>query len=529
LAGSRDLGFSHFVSLGNKADLDETDWAQHWAGEDNTQVICAYLEGIKRGVEFMRTAQTLTKLKPFIIIKAGRSVAGAKAATSHTGTLAGASQDSVFEAAFRQIGVIRAETLQELLGFASTFSSQPLPTNDAVAVVSNAGGPGIMAADAIERAGLRLARLSPETLQELRRALPKAASTLNPVDVLGDAQASRFGAAIDAVLRDPAVGSLVLILTPQATTESEGTAELLCDLSAKYGKPCVASFMGSDSVKNAVQVLSRNKLTNFVEPEDAVGAIKALVSHAVWRATPAQELEKLPGIDVNKARNVLTQVREAGHLATGGFEAREVLAAYGVPQPRSILAENADQAEQAARDFGFPSVLKVASPDILHKSKVGGVLLNLKGPQQVRDAFELIVHRAKTKCPDALLRGVQVLPMIKEVGRETIVGISRDPTFGPLIMFGLGGSFVEGIRDVTFRVAPIDRREAREMIEEIRFLNFLKRAPGVDLEAIEDVLLRVSQLAVDFPEIDELDINPLLVFPPGKGALSLDMRLSLIP
>ena len=528
MASGRGIGFSHFISLGNKCDLNETDFIEEWGHpSDESTVIAGYVEGISDGPHFMSIARQVTKKKPIILIKAGRTAAGKKAAASHTGSLTGS--DRAFDAAFKQAGVIRAGTLQELLGLVSSFAHQPLPQNDAVAVVTNAGGPGIMAADAIEGAGLYLAQLGPGTISRLHKALPSAASTANPVDVLGDADASRYAIAVDAVLGDPVVGSVVVILTPQAPTQSLETAKLVVELGRKHNKTCIASFMGGDLVLDAIDVLQDGGPTpNFSEPEHAVLAIKAMVSQAKWVSTPAQALESMSGTDSDGARRVLQRIRDEGRLATGGFEARDVLALYGIPMPPSVVATTSGEAAKAAATMGFPVVLKIASPDILHKSGVGGVKLNLKTPEQVHDSFELMMHRAARHRPDATLMGCQVLPMIKEGGREIIVGLSKDDQWGTMIMFGLGGVLVEGIGDVSFRATPIDRREAWEMVEEIRSFDFfLKR--GVDIEAIVDVLLRVSQLAADFPGITELDINPLVVREAGKGALCLDMRLALAP
>lgn len=345
------------------------------------------------------------------------------------------------------------------------FAKQSLPANSAVAVVTNAGGCGILAADALEKSNsLHLATFSPQVLRRLESTLPTAASKNNPVDVLGDALAVRYGEAVDATLSDEGVGSVLVILTPQAPTQPVETAKLLDTLSKKHGKPIFASFMGEASLVEAKAALLTRSIPNFDEPERAVVAMDAMVSYRNWLdAEPDEVDEKLDMIDTKLAQEVIARIRESGTLATGGFEARDVLKAFGIPMPPAMVVQTAEDAVKAAEEIGFPCVLKIASPKILHKSAVGGVALNLKTAEQVHDSFELMMIRAANKRPDAHLHGCQVLPMVKG-GREVIVGINRDKQFGPLIMFGLGGTMVEGMKDVTFRVAPLTKKDATDMI-----------------------------------------------------------------
>ncbi len=526
MALSRGVGFSRFYSIGNKADVNEIDLLREWADDPETRVIAAYLEGIADGPEFMRVAREVTRRKPIVCIKAGTTSAGSHAVSSHTGTLAGS--DQAYDAAFKQTGIVRAELVLDLLDFAQAFASQPLPDSPAVAVVTNAGGPGIMASDAIERAGLRLASLSANVQQDLRAVLPPAASVANPIDVLGDAPADRYAVAIEAALRDPQVGILMVVLTPQTATQIPETAQLLGELARKSTKPVVACFMGVGAVQPAVRILVEYGVPNFPVPERAVGALAALWRQQQWQRTPELEIEPITA-DRARVCAVLADLRRAGRATAGDAEARDILAAYGVPVPKSTVAATADDAVAAAEAMGYPVVMKIASPDILHKTDIGGVKLNLASAGEVRDAFDLITYRATRYMPEATIWGCQVQQMVKG-GREIIIGMSRDPQFGPLLMFGLGGVYVEALKDVTFRVAPIDRRDAREMIDEIRAVRLLRGVrgePASDLDAIVDTLVRVSQLVIDFPDIVELDINPLLVFPTGQGALGLDMRLAL--
>ncbi len=528
MALGQGIGFSRFYSIGNKADLNEIDFLRAWSEDPETNVIVAYLEGIANGSEFMQVARQVTRRKPVVSIKSGTTSAGSRAASSHTGTLAGS--EKAYDAAFRQVGIVRAGSVQELFDYAQAFARQPLPESDAVAVVTNAGGPGIMASDAIERIGMRLASLTPEIQQKLRAALPPAASVVNPIDVLGDAPADRYALAIQAALGDPNVGIVLVVLTPQTATQIPETARLLGELSrnAQRKKPTFAAFMGDPAIRPAIEILAEYSVPNYQVPERAVAAIAALWRHRHWLNTPELNVEPLT-VNRDQVRQVLDQLQSDSRITAGDAEARDILAAYGVPLPKSALARNAEEAVAAAEAMGYPVVIKIASPDILHKTDIGGVKLNLASAGDVRDAFDLIVYRATRHMPDATIWGCQVQQMVKG-GKEVIIGMNRDPQFGPLLMFGLGGVYVEALKDVTFRVAPIDRREAKEMLSEIRAYNLLRGVRGEkpsDLDAIADTLVRVSQLVTDFPNIVELDINPLLVFPAGQGVLGLDMRLAL--
>lgn len=520
------IGFSRFVSLGNKADLNEIDFLQAWGDDPNSRVITAYLEGISDGARFIEVARQVSKRKPVIAVKSGTTQAGSRAVSSHTGTLAGS--ERAYEAAFLQAGVLRATSVQDLFDMAVAFARQPLPATDAVAVVTNAGGPGIMATDALERAGLHLASLTAETQAKLREGLPPAASVLNPVDVLGDAMADRYALAINAVADDPNVGAILVILTPQIMTQIRETADAVTAVAKRSGKPILTAFMGKQTIAAGERILVEHGLPNYPVPERAVNALAAMVRQKRWQERPMPRIERFD-VDREAVAEVLRQVRADGRLTIGDAEARAIQAAYGIPFPKSVLARTPDQAAAAAEEIGFPVVLKIASPDILHKTDIGGVKLNLQTADQVRDAFDLMVYRAQRYQPTAEIWGCLVQQQVRG-GKEVLLGMNRDPQFGPLLVFGLGGIYVEALKDVTFRVAPIDREQAREMLSEIRAYSLLKGVrgePPSDLDAIVDVMLRLSQLVTDFPEIVELDINPLMVFERGKGALGIDMRLVL--
>ena len=526
MALADEVGFSRFVSLGNKADCDEITFIEAWHDDPYTSVIMAYLEGIDDGIEFMRIAGEVSREKPIIAIKSGTTAAGSRAVSSHTGTLAGS--EWAYEAAFRQSGVLRADSLQELFDYAIAFARQPLLANDRIAIVTNAGGPGIMATDACERAGLRLASLEVESLEVLRQALPAAASALNPVDLLGDAPAERYRLALEAVMDDPNVGGILVILTPQAMTQVEATARVVGELSQRSDKPFLGCFMGRDTVGPGIQVLNRYRVPNYPVPERAIGALAAMMRYRRWRERPSRALETFD-VDLTRVQRVIDQVRADGRLAIGDAEAREIMEAYGIPTPRTLLARTPEEAVCYAHQLGFPVVVKIASPDILHKTDIGGVKLNITEPEDVYEAFELMVYRANRYVPDVEIWGCLVQEMVVG-GREVIVGMNRDAHFGPLMMFGLGGIYVEALHDIVVRLAPLDRRDAREMIGEMRSHNLLRGIRGEkpsDLESIAEALLRLAQLVADFPEIVEFDVNPLTVFEEGRGLIGIDMRLVL--
>lgn len=523
-AAANDLGFASFVSLGNKGDLHETDFLEAWRHDPDTDVIMAYLEGIVDGPRFLKVARELTKEKPFIVIKSGTTSAGSRAVSSHTGTLAGS--DAAYDAAFRQAGIIRANSVSELFAYSTAFAYQALPTGRQVAIITNAGGPGIMATDACEKKGLQLATLAPDTVATLQEHLPAAANFYNPIDVLGDALADRYELALRTALDDVNVDAVIFLLTPQAMTDIEGTAQAVVALSEGYDKPILANFMGGRDVAVGNRILRGGRIPCYGFPEDAADALARMVAHREWRERTHDPVEQLPA-DRERAATALLTAQKAGRLALNEVEARQIVAAYGLPLPTSQLALNAEQAVRWADGIGYPVVMKIISPDILHKSDIGGVQVGLKNEKEVRLAYEEILNRAQRYMPDADIWGVAVQEMV-QVGREVIVGVNKDPTFGHLMMFGLGGIYVEVLKDVVFRVAPLTRLEADEMVREIRSFPLLAGARGekpADLKAIVDCILRVSQMVTDFPQIVELDINPLFAYEDGRGAMAVDARI----
>ncbi|MBN1131254.1 MAG: acetate--CoA ligase family protein, partial [Chitinispirillaceae bacterium] len=526
MAAHDNIGFSVLASLGNKATLDEVDFLQTLSKDENTRVIAAYLEDIGRGQDFMRVAERVSKNKPIVILKSGRTTSGAQAASSHTGSLAGA--DSAYNCAFERSGVIRVDSIEHLFDISTAFAYQPLPKGDRIAVVTNAGGPGIMMTDALELAGLTIARFDDRTKENLLSILPAAGSSNNPVDVLGDATGELYGNTIEVLMSSDSVDSLIVILTPQKMTDDVATAHAIVSASQKHRKPILACFMGADIIARGVKLLRENRIPCYAIPERAARAMREMVSYYRYRNRPLRVIERFA---VNKipAIKIFRAARSRNNLEIGENDAKAILKAYNFNVPPGELALSVDEAVRFANEMGYPVAMKISSPDILHKSDVGGVKIGLAGPQAVEDAFELMMLRIKRKMPGAELRGVLIEKMILG-GKETILGMKKDPQFGPVLMFGLGGIFVEVLKDVTFGLAPITDEECRNMLESTRSYKLLTGARGekpVDTSSIVVNMQRLSQLVLDFPEIDEIDINPLKVGHEGDGAFVVDARIIL--
>jgi acetyl coenzyme A synthetase (ADP forming)-like protein len=520
------IGLSAFVSLGNKADLDESDLLEAWTDDEDTKVVVAYLESIADGRRFVDVASTLVAAKPLIVLKAGSSDAGARAVSSHTGSLAGS--QTAYEAAFRKAGIIRAETVEDLFDLAEGFARQPLPAGPGLAILTNAGGPAIMATDACDALGVGLASLERETTEALRAALPEAAAVYNPVDVLGDAKADRYEAAARILAADPNVRSVVVILTPQAPTEARATAQAVAAVAKDAGLTVFGCFMGDRAVADGRAALSTAGVPSYEFPERAVKTLAAMERYREHLAAPVAEVEEVVA-DREAVRAIIEEARRAKRMTITEERAAAVATAYGIRVPAGGLAQDVKAARLLAARIGFPVAMKIASPDILHKSDLGGIRLNVTDLDMVTRAYSEIVEGARTRMPDALIWGVTVQQMVP-AGREVIVGINRDPTFGPLVMFGLGGIYVEVMKDVTFRMCPVSPGEARAMVSGVKAFGLLRGARGekpADIEAIVDTIVRVSALASDFDDILELDINPLMVMERGAGALAADIRIGI--
>ena len=512
-AKANNVGFSKIVSLGNKAVLDEADFMMYLKDDEETDVILLYLEGVEDGRKFMEVAKEVSKVKPIVAVKSGKTEAGAKAASSHTGSLAGSFV--AYRTAFKQCGVVEAESVEDLFDF-SLVLTKIRELNGGIAIVTNSGGPGVIASDAVEMFGLKLARFEKDTIEALREILPPMANVYNPVDVLGDADADRFGKALSVVAKDRNVGGIIAILTPTAQIDFAKASEYV----AKIEKPIVTCFMGGESVKEAVEFLKRHGIFNFMDPVRAVRSLRSAVLYDEMRDKLDREMPKIE-VDRDKVRDLITS---AGRKVLTA-ESFEILKAYGIPVPSYGIAKTAEEALKIADEIGYPVAMKIVSPDILHKTDVGCVKLNVRREDVERTFYE-IVKRAEDYLK-ADVDGVMVQKMMP-MGREVIVGMKRDPQFGPLIMFGMGGIYVEVFRDVSFRIAPLSKEDAYEMVREVKAYRILKGVRGEkpsDINAVVDVILRVSKLSLDFEEVVEMDLNPVFVY--EKGCCVVDAKIVL--
>jgi acetyl coenzyme A synthetase (ADP forming)-like protein len=528
-AQGRNVGFSKFVSFGNKADVNEVDLLQYLRDDPQTNVILMYLEDISDGRAFLETARQITwqAHKPMLAVKSGRSAEGARAAASHTGSLAGS--DSTYDAIFYQSGIKRVESIDELFDYASAFSKQPMPKGKRIAIITNAGGPGIMATDAAVRHNLEIAALSDETKNKLKQVLPPTASVANPVDVIGDATHERYEAAIAHVLKDENVDGAIIILSPQAMTDVLQTAQIVPNVAQGIDKPLLCSFMGIVDVSEGVQYLEKHGIPNYAFPEAAVRSMSAMCFYAGLLALEHRQVRQMPAHGDVAKTIIRKRLTDADSYYMSERQANEILQCYGFPVLESILLKYVSDIDNLTDEQIFPAAMKISSGDIVHKFDAGGVRLKIKTKDQAREAFEEIIANAKAFNPSARIDGVIIEPMAKR-GVEVILGAVRDPRFGPICMFGLGGTFVEAMKDVTFRIAPMWEVSAEIMIRTIkayRILQGVRGAPPCDIDAIKDCILRLSQMLTEQPEIAELDINPLIVYPQGQGCIVADSRILL--
>jgi len=525
-ARGEGIGLAHFVSLGNKADISEVDLIRMWSHDPDTSVVVAYLEAVSDGRAFVESVAELRSHTPFIGLTAGSSDAGAKAVSSHTGSLAGSRV--AYEAAFRKAGAVPARTVQELFDLAEGFSRQPLPAGPGTVILTNAGGPAILATDACAAEGVTLTTLDPATVAALREVLPAAAAVYNPVDILGDAPAARFEAAARILVDDPGVRSLIVVLTPQAMTEPAQTARAVAAVAADTGVTTLAVFMGDQSVAEANHLLRDHDVPTYAFPERAVATLAAMQRHALRIARPVAQVRHVEAA-TDVVRQAIDHARAAGRTFITESSAARIAEAYGIRVPRSGLAHDLSEARSLAASIGFPVVMKIASPDVLHKSDIGGIIFDINSADAVEDAYDSIMRRVMRRLPGATIWGVTLQEQVSP-GREVIVGANRDAAFGPILMFGLGGIYVEVLKDLSFRMCPVTPDDAREMIDELRSSALLRGARGeapADIEAIVDVICRVSALAMEFEDITELDINPLIVGARSTGAVAADIRIGI--
>jgi len=524
-AAEYGIGIRDFVSVGNKADVSGNDLLEYWEEDDGTRVILMYLENFGNPRRFTRIARRITRSKPICVVKSGRTLAGARAASSHTGALA--SVDVATDALLSQCGVLRADTVGELFDVAMALGTLPLPRGNRVAIVTNAGGPGIITADACEAGGLEVVELGPETQKRLREIFPAEASVRNPVDMIATATAESYRVALDVVLDDPRVDAAIAAFVPPLGVRQTDVADAIQAAGeSRKEKPILAVLMGREGLPQGRAELQEAGIPAYIFPESAARALAALDRHRRWLARPVEEPETFDA-DEDAAARVLDGAGEAGRAQLTEPEAYRVLEAFGIPVVEHRLATSGPEAAEAARSLGFPVVLKAVSPEIVHKSEAGAVRVGLETAEDVEAAYGEMIEGIGRERPDAEIAGVLVCRH-EASGTETIVGMSTHPGFGPVLMFGLGGIYVEALRDVAFRVQPVTRPDAREMIEEIRahpLLEGVRGEAGVDQDLLVGVIQRVSQLVGTFPRIQELEMNPFLARPDGGMALDARIRL----
>jgi acetate---CoA ligase (ADP-forming) len=538
-AADRDFGFSKFISIGNKADVDEVDLLHYFYNDPDTEVIMIYVEELQRGQEFIEIAKEITggyRPKPILVIKSGRTAAGAQAAASHTGSLAGS--EAVYDAIFAQSGIIRVQSIDELFDFAIAFAyknenalgkmRRKVPGGNRVAIVTNAGGPGIVATDMTVVSGLELAKFSADTIEALESHLPITANVHNPVDIIGDAAQDRYENALNAVIRDEGVDGALVILTPQSMTNAIGTAEAIVRIAKLSHKPILCCFMGIVDVSAGVKYLQENGVPVYTFPESAAKAFGAIYRYSKW--LNRQELAPFSlRHDKAAGREIVQSSLSAGKTYLGELEGVHLLKAYGFNVLPTVLAKTAEEAVAEAERMEFPVAMKIVSAQIIHKSDAGGVRINVADADAVRQAFDEIIANAGAYKADAQIDGVLVQKMAPR-GQEVILGATRYPKFGHLLMFGAGGITVEVFKDVTFRLAPINRNSARLMVRGIKAFELLdgfRGKPKADINFVKRMIVSLSDLVMDNPEIKELDINPLLVHPEGQGATVADCRFIL--
>lgn len=522
-----EIGFTKFISLGNEADLAAADFIEALGEDLKTKVIALYIEGVKSGERFIDVAKRVAKRKPIIAIKAGTTEAGVRAVSSHTGSLAGS--DVAYSAAFKKAGIIRVETLEELFNFVLAFGSQPIPKGKRVLIVTNGGGPGILATDACEKLGLELPLLEPELIEHLRGHMPPHASLNNPIDVLGDADENRYKIAVETGIKSSNVDGVIVILTPQAMTPCENVAAALVDVRKKMEKTLLASFMGLEENSPAIKMLKRNVIPNYAFPETAARVFRAMYDYNLILNTPIEEAAAKIEMDEATIRRMIDGAVADGRRVLTIDECIRIAEAAGIAMPKAAVARSKDEAGALADSIGYPVVMKIISPDILHKTDIGGVVLGVKSRGEAEEKYETLIRRVHAAMPKAKITGVLVQNMAP-AGKEVIVGSVRDRQFGPLLMFGLGGIYVNFLKDVSYRLAPLSKREASEMIEETKayiLLRGVRGEPPSDIPALIDVILKISQLMVRFRSIAELEINPLFVYESGEGCLGIDIRATI--
>jgi len=528
-ASAQGIGFSAVVSMGNKADMTEIDVLKMLSEHDQTKVIVMYLEDMGNGQEFLKVCKQITKRnpikKPVLVLKSGRSPEGAKAAMSHTGALMGS--DEIYDALLKQSGAIRVDTMEELFDYATAFSKQPLPMEGDLVIVSNAGGPAIISTDSCSKLGIKMAKIE-EIRSKIDAVIPPWGSSRNPVDIVGDADFNRFENVLNEVLQHKNVGSVISMCTPSATLDYDKLAEVIVKMSKKYKKTMLASLMGLDEGITNREILAAGDVPYYTYAEGSIRALYAMLRFVNWVKSPDGNITKFE-VDKEKAKSVFDKVKSEGRTNLLEDEGRDILDAYGFPLPNSVLASTEDDAVDAANKIGYPIVMKIASPQIVHKSDAGGVKVNLTNDDEVRSSFKTIMENAKKYDSNAEIKGVLIVEMVKG-GKEMIIGSKLEPGMGPVVMLGMGGIYVEILKDVTFRLAPLTDQEANDMISSIKTKKLLDGVRGEkpsDIKKLAECIQRLSQLVTDFTEIKELDMNPVLVMEEDQGCKILDVRIGI--
>ena len=526
-ASAQGIGFSAVISMGNKADMSEIDILKMLAEHKQTKVIVIYLEDMGNGQEFLKVCKDITrkKKKPVLVLKSGRSPEGAKAAMSHTGALMGS--DEIYDALLKQSGAIRVDTMEELFDYATAFSKQPLPMNGDLVIVSNAGGPAIISTDACSKLGIKMAKIE-EIRKKIDAVIPPWGSSRNPVDIVGDADFKRFENVLNEVLKHKNVGSVISMCTPSATLNYDKLAEVIVSMSKKYKKTMLASLMGLDEGITNREILAKGDVPYYTYAEGSIRALKAMLTFTNWVKNSPGKITKF-NVKKNTVKKILDNAKKEKRSALLEEEGQEILRAYGFPLPASKLAKSKKEAVAASKKIGYPVVLKIASPQIIHKSDAGGVKVNLQNAKDVENAFDTIIKNAKKYNKKADIKGVLVVEMVKG-GKEMIIGSKLEPGFGPVVMLGMGGIYVEVLKDVTFKLAPMTNIEADDMISSIKTKKILEGVRGEkpsDIKKLSECIQRLSQLVSDFNEIKELDMNPVLVMEKNKGCKVLDVRIGL--
>ena len=520
------IGFSHFASLGNEMDVTETDMLEYFAEDENVNVIAMYVEGIQDGPRFMEVARRVSQKKPIVFLKAGKNDAGAKAVSSHTGSLAGSY--AAYQAALSQAGVVEVETISQLFNVAWALGTQPLPAGKRVAITTNAGGAAALAADSLAFNGFELAKISPEIQQKLRTKLNPSAQVSNPVDMLGSVSPEDYIWSLGNLDADEGVDVLLPILVPQSLVDTLGVAKAWVEIGKQTNKTLLTCLMGERSTLESEQWLNMAGVPVFAYPDEAGRVLKGMQQYKQVLTKPPFKPIEAKNIDHNKMAAALALLN--GAHAVGEYETRIMLEAYGIRNVPGDLAMDVDEALMIADKSGYPVVMKIVSEDILHKSDSGGIALDILNPEQLRVEYDAMLARIAQIEPSARIRGVMVEQMAPK-GLEVIIGMRRDPTFGPLMMFGLGGTMVELLKDISFKVAPLTSEDIDEMIENTlagKLLKGYRSSAKADIKAVKETIARLSQLSLDNPAISEIEINPLIVYPEGQGAISLDSRAIMV-